>query len=278
MRWYIVAVGIFIISSTIFFLRNSHSLSVAAVYNTAASYCMYPIIKTHTNIVQPCRALFGSFENYADLLNAHTLLQEQYVHLQGECISLQAMQSYSVDVQKELDWFQKRFKLSGCHVVPIMAVHQTDRQHTMLIEGGAMRGFTKDMIVLASNVLLGKVITVYPWYCVVQLITDPASWVAVYGVCSNSHGLVRGTGDATHLLLERVEHLSPVQEEELLLSSGDGTIVPRGYGLGIVESYNSDGLYYTGRVKTIIDPNKLRTCLVVNREELLKNKLSYFIN
>jgi cell shape-determining protein MreC len=67
-----------------------------------------------------------------------------------------------------------------------------------------------------------------------------------------------------------VDHLAPVQEKELLLSSGDGLVVPRGYGVGVVESYQSDGLYYTGIVKLVHDISHLRTCLVVHRANLLK--------
>ena len=132
------------------------------------------------------------------------------------------------------------------------------------------RSIERDMVVLADNLLVGKVITVYPWYSVVQLITDPASCVSVYGVCSGAHGIIRGIGANDTLFLERVDHLSPVQEKELLLSSGDGLVVPRGYGVGLVESYTSDGLYYTGLVKVLHDIVSLKTCLVVDRTNLLK--------
>lgn len=267
MRLYILSIGL-LISGIGFFLWYPQSIITA--YQTTASYLMYPVIKIHTTIVEPCRALYSSLERYTDLLHAYNELQEKHDQVCGKLIALEATDSYADDVERELHWFKKRFETESAHVVPVMAVHQTDRQHIMLIEGGSQRGIQRDMVVLADSVLLGKVVTVYSWYSIVQLVTDPSSWVAVYGVCSNAHGLVRGTGDPERLLLERVEHLSPVQEDELLLSSGDGMVVPRGYGLGTVETYNSDGLYYTGRVKTLSDPRKLKTCLVVNRAELLK--------
>lgn len=234
------------------------------------SYCIYPFLYVHATFIKPYHTLCHGLEQYGDLLHKHEKLCESYNALQGNYIALQATVTYAHDVEKELEWFKKRFDTVTGHIVPVMGVHCSDRQHTMLIEGGASQGFEKDMVVLADNLLVGKITTVYPWYAVVQLITDPASCVSVYGIGSGAHGIVRGTGSQESLHLERVDHLSPVQEQELLLSSGDGLVVPRGYGVGLVERYSSDGLYYTGSVKMLQRIVDLKTCLVFDRNNLSK--------
>ena len=242
-----------------------------AEYGTIlGSYCIYPFMYAHKTMIRPCMLWYDARLQYESLRHAYQTLQNNYAQLQGQYIALQSLCAYTADIERELSWFKKRFESREAYIVPVMGVHQTDRQHTMLIEGGEQRGIKRDMVVLADNVLVGKVVTVYPWYAVVQLITDPASCVAISGVSSGAHGIVRGTGDTQILALERVDHLSPVQEKELLLSSGDGIIVPRGYGIGTVDTYNSDGLYYTGRVKTLIDAAHLKTCVVLDRGQLSK--------
>jgi cell shape-determining protein MreC len=234
------------------------------------SYCVYPFLYVHTAVIKPYSTLCCGLEQYGDLLRKHEELCAAYNTLHGKYITLHATATYAHDVEKELEWFRKRFDATTGHIVPVMGVHCSERQHTMLIEGGIRQGFEKDMIVLADNLLVGKITAVYPWYSVVQLITDPASCVSVCGVGSGAHGIVRGTGSPEILHLERVDHLSPVQEQELLLSSGDGLVVPRGYGVGLVEQYSSDGLYYTGSVKVLQRMADLKTCLVFDRNNLSK--------
>jgi len=267
MRWYIIVLISVFMSTVIVFWYPSF---VVNSYTVLGSSCMYPLAYAHASVIKPCNDLSNALDKYRDLLNKYRSVQSAYQELHSRYLILEAASSYAHDVEKELDWFKKRFDPLVAHVVPVMGVHRSDRQHSMLIEGGSNRGIERDMVVLTDNLLVGKVITVYPWYSIVQLITDPASCVSVYGVCSDVHGIVRGTGIHNKLLLERVDHLSPVQENELLLSSGDGLIIPRGYGIGLVESYKSDGLYYTGEVKVLHDSASLKTCLVVEHTNLLK--------
>ena len=276
MRWYRVAVigtciifGIITWYTSVFFNTNLCG-SIRRVASEIGSYCVYPFLYVHTTCIKPYYSLCHGLEQYGDLLRKHKELCAAYNALQSNYIALHATATYAQDVEKELAWFKKRFDAATGHIVPVMGVHCSERQHTMLIEGGARHGFEKDMIVLADNVLVGKIVTVYPWYSVVQLITDPASCVSVYGVGSGAHGIVRGTGLPDILHLERVDHLSPVQEQELLLSSGDGLVIPRGYGVGLVEAYNSDGLYYTGSVKVLQRIADLKTCLVFDRNNFSK--------
>lgn len=268
MRWH--SIGMIIMFCVLTGTWVQYPQALHDVTARICSYCMYPFLYVHTALIKPYYDLCGSLHSYGELLKEHQALQIAYTDLQGSYIALKSTVQYGHDVEKELAWFKKRFSSSEAFVVPVMGIHQSDRQHTMLIEGGSNKGIEKDMVVLADNLLIGKVVTVYPWYAVVQLITDPASCVSVYGVSSGAHGIVRGTGSRDTLYLERVDHLSPVQEKELLLSSGDGLVVPRGYGVGVVESYNSDGLYYSGIVKMVHDIGHLKTCLVVNRANLLK--------
>lgn len=267
MRWYVGMMLAVSVSMGIYFWYAQEVKDISA---RIGSCCVYPLICVHTSVIKPYYDFCAALAGYRLLMQEHHALQQAYQELQGEYVALRATASYAHDVEKELGWFKKRFDASDACVVLVLGIHRSDRQHTMLIEGGANKGLEKDMVVLADNLLIGKIITVYPWYAVVQLITDPASCVSVYGIGSGAHGIVRGRGLPDTLLLERVDHLSPVQEKELLLSSGDGLVVPRGYGVGVVESYNSDGLYYTGLVRMMHDMSHLKTCLVVHRAHLLK--------
>lgn len=245
----------------------------SVVYNASSvlgSYCMYPFAYAHMSVVKPWYELCHALEKYTDLVRKYQELQRSYNLLNNQYVALQASMSYAYDIEKELTWFKKRFDATAAHVVPVMGIHRSARQHTMLIEGGSNRGLERDMVVLSDTFLVGKITMVYPWYSVVQLITDPASCVSVYGVSSGAHGIVRGTGATDTLLLERVDHLLPIQEKELLLSSGDGLVVPRGYGVGVVENCQSDGLYYSGAVIALHDTAHLKTCLVIERTHLLK--------
>jgi|GEM_PF-1324670 len=267
MRWYpiFILIGLLVLACA-----GWYSRVIYAAYMETAAACMYPFLRIHQTLIRPIYVWCENFKQYNELVREHNQLREAYRTLQGVALSNQSTMSYAQDVIKELDWFKKRFNAEYLCIVPIMGVHQSDRQHTAIIEGGSDRGIQRDMILLADNVLIGKITTVYAWYSVAQLITDPASCIAVYGINSTAHGIVHGTGSTDTLTLERVNHLSPVQEQELLLTSGDGMVIPRGYGVGIVEKYSSDGLYYTGIVKTLINPAELRTCVIIDRAHLLK--------
>ena len=118
------------------------------------------------------------------------------------------------------------------------------------------------MIALHTNNLIGKVTEVYPYYSKVMLVTDPHCNVAAYcssnGVKGIHHGLKKGT-----TTLSYVDHRDEVVQDDLVISSGEGGLFPRGFALGRIAYSESPGYGRSLVVKPLIDLTQLEYCCIV---------------
>src|SRR5579871_4359189 len=106
MRWYrMVVIGVCItVGSALWFLPILHRAA-----SEIGSYCIYPFLYAHNAIIKPYYSLCYGLEQYRDLLRKHQELCTAYNELHGNYIALHAAATYARDVEKELEWFKKRF-------------------------------------------------------------------------------------------------------------------------------------------------------------------------
>jgi rod shape-determining protein MreC len=104
----------------------------------------------------------------------------------------------------------------------------------VLVDRGTVSGVQRGMAVITPDGIVGKVFAAYPTASQVLLITDP-DFAA--GVVSRN-GLVRGTlkGQGTpQCKVDYVAFEEKVEPGEMLFTSGDDRIFPRGFPVGVVK-------------------------------------------
>ncbi len=230
-------------------------------YHRIASIISYPALVGNAWVVEPCTKWLSHRKHTENLYQELTTLKNEYQKLEHLYALLQAKLSYLNGI-KEIRAFSKRFNQKG-KVTQILARTFCKEGHFFLIDAGEQDKVTKDMIVLYNNALVGKVVEVYPLYSKVCLITDSRCKVGAYCAPTRAQGIHEGCNQEHETHLNYVDHLSKINEGDLVLTNGEGLLFPEGFTLGKVASVTSDGLYKQVSVTPACDLKQIEYCVLM---------------
>ena len=262
-------IGLWIIGIVLFSLAVHRGIIIAqpSTWERVSSYIIYPFMRISSAIILPIQQWFYERALKRELLERHKQLCQEHADLRSAYIHCCAAQDIEDDTQ-ELVTYNETSEHKG-HIAQIMMRHLSDQEHYYLVDAGSAHGIEPDMFALYKDCLVGRVTHVYPYYSKVVLITDPMCKVAVYCSETKCSGIHEGLNVLSTTMLRHVSHLATVQEGDMVLSSGEGLIFPRGYALGTVTSYAHDGLLYTIRIKPLLDFDTLQYCVLARRGDPL---------
>ncbi len=216
-----------------------------------ASYLVFPVIYLQHKLIDPLKQCQPS----------SIVLQEAYEQLLSEYIKLQALIHFNDDTH-ELRSFRQRYTTDHVLAQVMQRYVGADEQY-ILIDKGAHHGIEEQMVLVYKDMLVGRVHQVFPFYSKCILITDQRCKVAAYCAQTKAQGITRGTNQPDCIELHHVSHLCALQQDDLLISSGEGLIFPRGFGIARITTFHKDGLMYTVLCKPLVDLTTLNYCYVV---------------
>ena len=148
-----------------------------------------------------------------------------------------------------------------------------ERWHEMLtINKGKRNGVEKNMAVITSTGLVGKVKVATDFTASVQLLSsiDKANRVsAIIQGKDKAFGLIEGFDDEKNLLLmKRIPYDKKIKKNSLVITSGYGGIFPKGLPIGKVVDVKVDqyGLNQTAYMEPSTDFYDINNVMVVQRE------------
>lgn len=227
-----------------------------------ASYIAYPILSVQHCVVQPFKTYFEQRKTTAALQEELAKAQQERDKLLAQNIELSALIDYAQETQELLD-FKKRYDFTHCTLAQVLAKNFSEQSHFFLVDKGSHAGIKPEMVALYNDCLIGKVVEVYPYYSKVLLITDQQCKVAVYCAQSKATGIYQGSNQEWCSQLNHVSHLSQLEEGELVISSGDGLIFPRGFGVGKIKSFTTDGLFHHVALELLLDFRAINYCFLI---------------
>lgn len=121
------------------------------------------------------------------------------------------------------------------------------------------------MVALYKNCIIGKVTEVYPCHSKIVLVTDRTCNIAAVCAQSKALGIYHGANEEWTAHLEHVSHLAIIEQGDLVLSTGEGLIFPRGFGLGRITRSTRDGLFYTISLAPLVDVRAISHCYLVQK-------------
>lgn len=256
-----------------FVIVGAFSVGVASVHvmrkgvlEQMASYALYPCLRLQHMVVKPVQDFCARRER-TQKAAAHTqALQAEREALMEENIRLRSSLDYMADI-KELVDFSAQYEVGKERCVQIIFKHVDQSQQYVLIDAGARQGVAVDTVAVYKNMLLGKVVEVYPQYSKVLLITDKTCKVAAYCAATGATGIHEGCNQR-QTVLNHVSHLATIAPGSLVLSSGSGTIFPRGFALGEVADCALNGMVYDVRVKPLADIKNIDYCYLLKKGEV----------
>jgi rod shape-determining protein MreC len=158
--------------------------------------------------------------------------------------------------------FKEQF-ISRTVAAQVIGSSGSDLSRIVYIDKGENAGITRDMAVMTSDGIVGKVLVVYPSVSQVLLISDQSSGVGVLLEKTRLQGVLRGTANG-EVELERVMSDEQVPVGETVLTSGGDQIFPKGLPVGTVTKVaNGKDLFLNIKIKPAANLSKLEEVLVL---------------
>jgi rod shape-determining protein MreC len=175
-------------------------------------------------------------------------------------------------------------KLSGFRaqreipMVPANVIHQdlSPWFQSLIIDQGAAAGIRPGMPVITDSGVVGLVSGTTPGASKVLLVVDPQSRVDAYVERTRARGTVRGTSghDCDFEYVLRHEN---IEEGDLLLTSGLGTVYPKGLVVGRVASVDrkTSGLFLGAKITPAVDFTRLEEVFVILEQRQIPAEESF---
>jgi rod shape-determining protein MreC len=158
--------------------------------------------------------------------------------------------------------FKEQF-ISRTEAAQVIGSSGSDLSRIVYIDKGENAGITRDMAVITSDGIVGKVLVVYPSVSQVLLISDQSSGVGAILEKTRLQGVLRGTANG-EVELERVMSDEQVPVGETVLTSGGDQIFPKGLPIGTVTKVGSGkDLFLNIKIKPAANLGKLEEVLVL---------------
>ncbi len=122
--------------------------------------------------------------------------------------------------------------------------------HTMILDKGKNSGIKKDMAVITTKGLAGKIYSVKDDFSEVLLLRDPNFSVAIRLQNSRREGVVSGTG-YRYCLLKYIPPEEEVEKGESAVTSGLDGIFPPGLPVGVVNHVRKEGIEFFQDIRVL---------------------------
>ena len=122
------------------------------------------------------------------------------------------------------------------------------------IDRGSTSGVMRGMCVLTPDGIVGKVVASYPTAAQVMLLNDPTFSGAVISQKNRTRGVVKGLGHVK-MQLEYVQNEEKLEVGELLFTSGEDRIFPKGLPVGKVAGVKAGPQQYK---EVVVEPSGFR--------------------
>jgi len=194
-------------------------------------------------------------------------MRHEREELIAQVIELSQCKYLYEDIRELVD-YKKRYKNQTSTIATILVKQFSPAAHFFLIDAGSKKNIKPDMIVVYKNCLIGRISQVFPLYSRVDLITDKHCKVAVQTNKAKYKGIHEGlcvtdTTQVTHLYDNTLQLENKVKVGELIVSSGDGLIFPRGFVLGRITAITRNDFNCTLTLEPLIDLKTLEYCSVL---------------
>lgn len=254
--------GIIIVGLLVVGFLSYNWQTTQRVSNTVASCIMTPFLRIQHLLLSPIKNYYHrACAQHAQQIMALELERDQLI---SELIALKDSKDF-IQNSRELVHYQKRYAPDAYILAQIVERHIDSVEQVVLVDRGSMHGVLPDMIAVYKNVLIGRVVEVYPYWSKIVLITDPRCKVAVYCARTKATGIAEGICDQHLFVVNHVSHLDTVQVGDYIISSGSGLVFPKGFGLGIIERCVQDGLLYTLYAKPFIPLDRVDYCYLLQK-------------
>lgn len=236
--------------------------------HTASLALTKPLIETGNRLTQTVQDTHGTVDLFFQTFRQNQFAQDEIDRLQSELLKY-----------RELEKENKRYKqllafkdtISGKAVAArVIGWDPSLLRKMILLDKGKGDSVKKDMAIVVSEGLVGRILQSAPGASRGILLTDPEARVSAVTSESRAQGVVAGNGSRQVSMLY-LDLDSGVQVGEDVLTSGVGELFPKGLRIGKIVSIakSFDGLHLVAQIEPYVRFSKLEEviCLGSSRQK-----------
>ena len=238
-------------------LRRNRDIPVV---RNAVVYVVAPVQRGMAGVVHSFQSVW---EGYVALWGTHRQNQAlsreiDGLKLENQRLREQAEQGRRLQVLFDL---REQFPLPTI-AAQVLSAGSSEAAQIVMIDKGANDGLKPDLPVLVPDGVVGKILHVFSDTAQVLLVTDPYSGVASLLEESRVHGILKGQ-NKPFCLLTYVPNGDEVKAGQIVFTSGEDQIYPKGLPLGVVMEARPGPEFQQILVRPLAPLNRLEEVLVI---------------
>ncbi|HKV55433.1 MAG TPA: rod shape-determining protein MreC [Candidatus Binataceae bacterium] len=207
----------------------------------------------------------GFLHNYFDLVG----VRQENLQLKQQIAVLEGQRARMAELEVENHHLGDLLELRDALALPAIAADvigsdATGLSRTLVLSEGENQGLRRDMAVISTDGVVGKLIAVSRGASRVLLINDHNSALDAFDQRSRARGIVAGVVE-DGLTMKYVDRAEDIKPGDTIVTSGMDGIFPRGLLVGQVArvSQEGPGLFLNIEVKAAVDFRKLEQLLIL---------------
>jgi rod shape-determining protein MreC len=237
------------------------SRSGVPLLETATLGLMAELQRGSAAVVGSVRGVWSGYVSRGDVQAENARLRQVLAETEMQLQAERAQADRSRGMERLLE-LRNRTSLTTI-AAEIIAAGTMPEFRTLTIDKGAEDGLRRDMAVIASRGVVGRVVVAGARAAKVQLLIDRNAAAGALVERSRAQGLVVGLGDG-RLRFDYTSELSDVVVGDTIVTSGIDGIFPKGFVIGQVAAVEKvSGTYRDIIVEPAVDVARLEEVLIV---------------
>ena len=236
--------------------------------SSSVSTVVSPLQKIVYNINSRVKETVDFFLNFSEVKLENEELKQKNTELENELIEYESLKDEVERLREALNFTESRsnYNYVGVNIIGYSGSSLSDGY---IIDKGSNDGIAKNMVVVSSKGLVGKVTKVSSNFAIVQSILNENIAVAVMDQQTReATGMLQGLSDKKEKNMTVVYNLpidSDVKEGDIFITSGLGKIYPKEIPVGTVVSVQEDNVKVmkSAVVEPFVKFNELEELFVV---------------
>jgi rod shape-determining protein MreC len=227
----VILLSVILIGSLISITADVKSSFILTKLGSLISCGFYPIQKAVQTVQNAAGGAFGSLLAVGRVRSENERLEETVDLLQGKVVRTRELQKENERLRKLLGFAEKR----ELRFMPVELIGKdaTSWFSMVTIGTGGRDGIKKDLGVVTDSGVVGRVLNVQPLSAGVLLLTDSNSRIGAVVQRTRAQGVIQGN-DRGGCILKFLDPMANVERGDLVVTSGDSLIFPKGLAIGEV--------------------------------------------
>jgi len=226
----------------------------------------WPVQKAVNIVGGGLHGFFSYFRNNRVLVEENERLKESLANAEYWIQQMEELQEENRRLGELLHFQTTYGRIFDLVTARVIGKDAENWNQTLILDRGTSSGLACDMAVIAPAGMVGRIVSVTPLTAEVLLLIDRESAIGARITETRfSPGMVSGTGQDDLMEMLRVDQDAEILPGQTVITSGYGSVFPKGLMIGTVEEVmpDSNGLTKRALIRPAVDFRRLEEVMVI---------------